>query len=314
MIQLSPRFSFSKTDISELDIESLLENSISLAQVLPQSRVDACYSPPHSPVDGTFDDLPALSPEKTPCDDPASLYSESPDTPLASGQRQNSLRRSPRTEALSSYSFPAQTNTPSSSSDSRSSTPTPILEYSLPPIPLKCNQSRSAKHASTIMVELDDFFPHKPSNTFTPFRAFHARLNPPHLVPPPSFPLSPELQSTAELGSDESQGRKGSLASSLFSLASSSSSTYSSDSSSTDTRLRTRTRSRSVSGKSMRTTTSGTTSIGATGGTEFGQIRQPKLAAYPRYVPPKCTQQITTSSHGGDGTIGRKFKLFGGGK
>ncbi|GAA5965540.1 hypothetical protein JCM3765_007371 [Sporobolomyces pararoseus] len=299
----SARFSFTRTDISELDIEYLLENNISLAQVLPQAHLDN-YSPPHSPVDGAFDDLPALSPSsKLPSSLPyfdSSPYSESPDTPLASRRQHQvpTLTRSPRTDALSSYSFPPQESS-SSPSHSRSSTPTPTTPitsrslHSSFPLPLpKFVQPVSAR-SSTIMVELDDFFPHKPSNTFTPFPTFSS-----------SKGSSISDFSTTNPSNTDQGGRKGSLASSFFSTtstsSSSSSSTYSSDSKST--RARTRTRSRSVSGKSVKSTGASTVQGGG-GGMEFGEIRQPKLAAYPRYVPPKP-----------EGTVGRKLKLFGGGR
>jgi len=303
----SSRFSFTSTDISELDIEWLLENNIALSQVLPQAQYDT-YSPPHSPVDGAFDDLPALSPSSaTPSSLPyfnsSSPIPESPDTPLASRQRQTTLSRSPRTESLTSYSFPPPQS--SSPSHSRSSTPTPTTPLTSPsslqqsfPIP-KLTHSRVSTRSSTIMVELDDFFPHKPSNTFTPFPAFSSSAS----------------SSTSNLSIDpppSGQERKGSLASSFFSTnstSSSSSSNYSSDSSST--RTRTRTRTRSISGKSIKSTTSG----GGGGGMEFGgkgmelggELRQPKLAAYPRYVPPKPTKQ-----EGAEGSVRSRIRMFGG--
>ncbi|GAA6002044.1 hypothetical protein JCM5350_005058 [Sporobolomyces pararoseus] len=297
------RFSFTRTDISELDIEYLLENNISLAQVLPEAQIDT-YSPPHSPVDGAFDDLPALSPSSNA---PSSLpyfdsspYSDSPDTPLASRRQYQTptLTRSPRTDALSSYSFPPH-EIPSSPSHSRSSTPTPTTPVTSPslqssfPLPLPKFAQPVTARSSTIMVELDDFFPHKPSNTFTPF---------------PSFSAQKSTLTTTMNHPNIDQGRKGSLASSFFSTtsstsSSSSSSVYSSDSGST--RTRTRTRSRSISGKSVKSTGASTVQGGGRGGggMEFGEIRQPKLAAYPRYVPPKP-----------EGTVGRKLKLFGGGR
>ncbi|GAA5898201.1 uncharacterized protein JCM6883_000959 [Sporobolomyces salmoneus] len=310
----SARFSFTKTDISDLDIEYLLENSISIAQVLPQAQELVEYSPPPSPVDVASDDLPALSPTSVSSLPyvASSPVPDSPDTPLASRQRQYTLPRSPRSDipllSLATYSFPIPPSSPPPS-DSRSSTPTPTSpitspistsSFSLLPLSSKFpHHNRTGTQSSTIMVELDDFFPRQPANTFTPFPTFSSSTTVTDLSSSPSL-SSKELQ----------QDRKGSLASSFFSTISSASSSSASSNSSDSgsTRTRTRTRSRTTSNRSVKTTNS---SGEGGGGFDFGASRQPKLAAYPRYVPPKPVKP----NNNGDAFGGmKKLRLFGGGR
>ncbi|GAA5883578.1 hypothetical protein JCM16303_004893 [Sporobolomyces ruberrimus] len=287
------RFSFTRTDISQIDIEWLLENNITLSQVSSPAD-EADLSPPPSSLDGAFDHLPALSPSTNKSTLPymsSSPAPNSPDTPRAT--RQTSIPRSQRSPvplSLATYSFPPSDPSCPSPSLSRSSTPTPTTpSHPLVPKFILPDKHSKHKHSSTILVELDDFFPHQPSNTFTPFPAF-------------SPVSSSATSSTSNLSIDQSQPpRKGSLAPSFFSTSTTSSngSTSSSNNSLEDVvSIRSRNRSRTVSNKSDK---SGGGSI-----KDGNETRVPKLAAYPRYVPPKLPKQQQVEGGGG-----KRSKLFG---
>ncbi|GAA5936764.1 uncharacterized protein JCM15063_001978 [Sporobolomyces koalae] len=263
----NPRFSFTRTAISELDIDWLLDHDTPTTPPSPSSPEFTsipfehgirAWSPP-SPTSSLL--YNALSP-----------YSQQLETPRPA--RTKSLSRSQRSEVpLSCYEFPPP-------ADSRSSTPTPHLTPRR-----RGHHSSKLSSASTIMVELDDFFPHAPSTTF-PFSLGHSAPRSPSMDQPSSPNPSVAVTGT----------RKGSLASSLFSTISSTSSQSSSSARST-TEQSARDRTRTPSNRSDRTD-------GSTG-SSF-EDRQPKLAAYPRYVPPKVKPE------GPGSTPGRiKISLFG---
>lgn len=196
------RFSFTSTDISHLDIEWLLETALSAIAPPPASTVEEDDSPPSSPLDRGFNEIPFSSP-------PSSLpyFATSPGLPLTPDTprppRPTARAIEPISEIppdLTSYSFP-----PASPSPSRSSTPTPTSSAQTHSLLSKIHAQHSTKlsGSSTIMVELDDFFPRKPDTTTI-------------------FPTFSTLPSSSASSISSSSVRKGSEAS-IFSTSTNSS-------------------------------------------------------------------------------------------
>jgi len=162
------RFSFTSTDISQLDIEWLLETALSSIQPPPASTVtEEEDSPPSSPLDRGFNQIPFSSPPSTlPYFNSSPIPPPTPDTPRPPrplARTIDSISEVPLD--LTSYSFPPpRPSTP----PSRSSTPTPASSLRSHSISQKFPSNHSTKlsvGSGTIMVELDDFFPRKPDTT-----------------------------------------------------------------------------------------------------------------------------------------------------
>ncbi|GAA6059502.1 hypothetical protein JCM10212_002245 [Sporobolomyces blumeae] len=270
------RFSFSRTPVGDLDIEWLLDNSA-------KSEMSAAAPwRPTSPISIPLDDLPFTSP-RLPTTHSTDLASMPPSLetlqPSPPETRHRSRVPQPRL-ALSTYSFPGPRFSEPSDPTSPSAS-TAVFDESVKVRP----EPHKAPSSATLLVELDEFFPRRPDppNVFPTFSSIATTMmTSPHLSSASSISSRSSRSSSTTLHSPQLAERKPSDASSFFSFISPASSSS---------------RSRSTSSQSSRSARPSTTPEQAhevppppprwrTDEIDL-ENRVAKLAAYPRYVPPK---------------------------